>query len=195
MHGKATRVGLRRTLDSLFKSAAVIFLRARQAGFCGESEAMKVILLFIHLTRKHFYICFLIGLQIPNWDRVESFSNKKESRTRASTSLHVYFMLSDSCTVFLHLYKSIFLPLPSRTSEQCSLWLSGSIKVCQMNRKNHARRGNEKLSKATWNLKHYFSFFLFPFFFFLLSFHLASQAWTVQGFPPRGCANACVCVL
>lgn len=131
-----------------------------------------------HLIKRHFYICFLVGLQIPNWDRVESFSNKKESKTRASTSLHVYFMLSDSCTVFLHLYKSIFLPLPSRSPEQCSLWLSGSIKVCQMNRKNHAWRGNEKLSKATWNLKHFFSFSLF--FFFYSSLHLASQACNVQ---------------
>lgn len=131
-----------------------------------------------HLIKRHFYICFLVSLQIPNWDRVESFSNKKESKTRASTSLHLYFMLSDSCTVFLHLYKSIFLPLPSRSPEQCSLWLSGSIKVCQMNRKNHAWRGNEKLSKATWNLKHFFSFSLF--FFFYSSLHLASQACNVQ---------------
>lgn len=80
-----------------------------------------------------------------------------EKQTTAPTSLHVYFILSDSCTVFLHLCKSIFLLLPSRSSEQCSLWLLGSIKVCQMNRKNHALRGNEKLSKAAWNLKHFFS--------------------------------------
>lgn len=147
-----------------------------------------------HLIKRHFYICFLVGLQIPNWDRVDSFSNKKESKTRASTSLHVYFMLSDSCTVFLHLYKSIFLPLPSRSPEQCSLWLSGSIKVCQMNRKNHAWRGNEKLSKATWNLKHFFSFSLSFFFFFPLFIWRARLAmYKPQGLPLSGCATPVFC--
>ena len=81
-----------------------------------------------------------------------------KGQTTASTSPHVYFMLSDSCTVFLHLYKSafFFFFLPSASSEQCSLWLFGSIKVCQMNRKSPAWRGNEMLSKATWKLKHFF---------------------------------------
>lgn len=107
-------------------------------------------------------------------------------QTTASTSLHVYFMISDSCTVFLHLYKSIFLLLPSRSSEQCSLWLLGSIKVCQMNRKNHAWRGNEKLSKATWNLKHFFSSFLFS-----LIWRLALALNKLKGFA-QWVNNTCV---
>ncbi len=117
---------------------------------------------------------------------LRAFQIKRQ--TTASTSLHVYFMLSDSCTVFLHLYKSIFSLLPSRSSEQCSLWLLGSIKVCQMNRKNHASKGNEKLSKATWNLKHFFSA---VFFFSLFIWHGAPALYKLKGFT-QWVYNTCV---
>lgn len=113
-----------------------------------------------------------------------------EKQTTAPTSLHVYLMVSDSCTVFLHLYKSIFLLLPSRSSEQCSLWLLGSIKVCQMNRKNHAWRGNEKLSKGAWNLKHFFSA-IFCFF----SFVEWRLDWTSSKVSLTGCTMPFVACL
>lgn len=80
-----------------------------------------------------------------------------ENQTTTPTSLHIYFMLSDSCTVFLHLYKSIFLLLPSRSSKQCSLWLLGSIRPVRWIGKIKLREGMKSSQGATWNLKHYFS--------------------------------------
>lgn len=103
--------------------------------------------------------------------------------------LVLYFYICTS--LYFYFYQAVLL-------NNAAFWLSGSIKVCQMNRKNHASRGNERLSKATWNLKHFFSTIFFFFSLSLFSFaeqHLHWQKNLKVSLGGRATIVFCLCCL